>query len=88
MGDKGNSRGARNRGLVNYYEDGDGNGNGNYSCLRGKGGWTRGVGGGIEGWVCFYSLFSFLMEGRKIVSCCLILLLFFCLSLFNAMQVD
>jgi hypothetical protein len=34
MGDKGNSRGEGNRGIVYYYEDGDGDGNGNCNCLR------------------------------------------------------
>ncbi len=88
MGVTGNRRGEGNRGLVYYYEDGDGSGNSNDNCLRGKGVGQGGGRGGMEGWVCFYSLFIVFMfeRGRKIVSCCLILLLFFCLSLFNAGQ--
>ncbi len=73
MGDKENSRGKRNRGLVYYYEDGDDDGNGYCNCLREKGVGQGGGRGRIEGWVCFYSLFLFWMEGRKIVLCCLIL---------------
>ncbi len=40
-------------GLVYYYEDCDGNSNGN--------GLGKGGRGGMEGWVCFYYFFSFLM---------------------------
>ncbi len=85
MGNKGNRRGEGYRGLVYYYEDSDGNGNGNGNCLREKGVGQEGE-KGYGRMSLFYSLFSFLAEGRKIVSCCLILLLFFLSLPFNAGQ--
>jgi hypothetical protein len=47
VGNKENSRGKGNRGLVYYYEDGDNDGNGYCNCLRDKG---VGQGGGEGEW--------------------------------------
>ncbi len=59
MGNKGNSRGEGNRGLVYYFEDGDGNGNGNCNCLRGKGVGQGGEEGELKVGFVFIHCFHF-----------------------------
>ncbi len=82
VGDKGSRREEGNRELVYYYQDQDGTGNGNGNC------WARGWEKDWKDGFVFIHFFHYWypkllmqkwteVEGRQIVSCCLILLLFF-----------
>jgi hypothetical protein len=83
VGNKENSRGKGNRGLVYYYEDGDDDGNGYCDCLRGKG--VGQMGERENRRMGLFLFIVFIFDGGE--EDCFMLSYFLivcCLSLFNA----